>query len=180
MYVDSWKTKSGISIGITYTDPKTGKRTRLPQSKHPKFKTKEEAKAWVSTQEAHQASLTARVQAKLEWRKKYYDFEELLTKFEAYYKLKATNSWEGVIGYLEQYVFHFFLDFKECNNLNQWCLYFPEFKQWLQSEDLNLRRRSGQGKLAFSTMNNIIIGLNAFITVNGRREAASAGSVVLT
>lgn len=160
MYVHSEKLKDG-TIVYRFTYFKDGKRIRVPVKDHPQFDTLAAAKAWAKTQTAHHSMMKARIEKRLSWEKKYYNFAELLKKFENYYKNKAPNSYTSTIRHLKNHIFPFFLNEKNANNLNMWHLLLPEFRDWLGTAT---SPRGKQKPLAANTKNNIIIAYNAFFS----------------
>lgn len=161
MYVHEEKLKNGQSVfRFTYIN-NNGKRVRLKVKDHPDFKSKEEAVAWAKTQTAHQTAMKAKLEERRAWRNKYYHFDELFKNFKEYYRGKAKYSWESTAGHLENYVFRFFLDELNANNVNLWHLYFSQFKDWLKKQKTLSGKKS---TLAMSSQNNIILSLNAFLS----------------
>jgi integrase len=162
MYIDQKKNSKGqIYFRFTYLDG-DGKRRRLKSTEHPHFTDYEEAETWAKSQEAFKVSQRARSLKKLEWRSKYYQFDELLEKFRNHYKAKAPNSYITTTRYLELFVFPFFLTKKRASNVNDWHLSRNEFRDWLQTEATP--SSSKKMRLAAGTINNIILSYNAFLT----------------
>lgn len=102
--------------------------------------------------------MTARVAKKLEWQKKYYDFEPLIEKYADWAKLGSPNSYTFNQVRIRQYVLPFFLGEKDCNNVNQWPMYHQEFKDWLRSQ-----KNKKKEFVAIATVNNCITAYNSFI-----------------
>lgn len=106
-----------------------------------------------------------RIQRKLDWKKKFYDFSKLIEQFTIEIKKMAPNSWENSIYYLEHYAFSFFLGEKQCNNLNNWSAYHDEFLDWL----LICKTSKGDRPIAYSTRNHVVSALNSFMVVMKRK-----------
>ena len=79
-----------------------GRRRRYPQSKVPAFKDRAAAEDWAKSQAAVMEAKKAYIALKLSWRSKYYQFDELLEIYGRWQKLKAPNSWQSSVYYLEQ------------------------------------------------------------------------------
>ena len=161
MYVHKRKTKAGEYYSFSYYD-KEGKRIRLKKSQHPHFTDYDDALAWAKSQDAYRASMKAKAEQRLAWKNKYYEFNELFTKYESYQKKQAPNSWRNNMLYLEQYIFPYFLDIKKANNVNMWHILFNDFKDWLEEEAMTIRPPIKN--ISYSTANHIIRTLNTFLT----------------
>ena len=160
MYIQKRKNKEGIYYSFSYLD-KDGRRIRLKRAEHPHFTNREEAEAWAKSQDAYRASMKAKIEQRLAWKKKYYQFDELLGKYLKYQKKQAPNSWRNSRIYLEHYVFHFFLEIKKANNVNTWHILFNEFCDWLEDEAKTTRTEE---QISYSTANHVIRTLNTFLT----------------
>ncbi len=177
MFVEQRKLKNGrLTFSIRYRDEATGKLERIPQSQLPKFYTFDEAQAWAKAQEGIYAARKAAHLKKLEWKNKYYEFPKLLTLFTEYQQKRAPNSWESNVGYLENWVFHFFLNIQHMGNVNDWHLKFQEFRDWISSEQIQGRKGKKKG-LSRNTQNNIIKTLNVFLTCLGEYKKIDDASV---
>lgn len=161
--------KRGKSFSFVYYDTTLRKNIRLPQREHPQILTETQAIAFCKRWDAAQDSQKVRIQKRLQWRDKYFDFQELLTIFEKSQNENAPNTWQTNSSYLKFYAFPFFLTEKKENNLNNWHYHFEEFRDHLQSAQ-NIRRKKKGGRIAYSTMNNIINALNGFMSVMYRRK----------
>lgn len=162
MYIHKRKDRQGNTYySFSYVDDE-GRRIRLKKSEHPHFDLREEASTWAKSQDAYRSARKARLERKLAWRKKYYQFNDLLQGYQKWQKEKAPNSFENSVYMLEQYVFVFFLNVKQASNVNDWHLLFREFLDWLRDGAPGTKRKSG--KLAVATSNNIIRCLNTFLT----------------
>ena len=117
MYVELRRSKTGqISYRISYYDEK-GVKKRLPSEKHgAPFRSNEAAVEWVKTQSAHQEMMKYRIEKKLEWRKKFHDFEKLVLDFIPYYKDRAPNSYAHAEYHLNHYILPFFLTEKKAGS----------------------------------------------------------------
>jgi integrase len=75
-------------------------------------------------------------------------------------KKKQKRSHDTHFGAFEKYALHFFLNVKKANNVNNWHMFYPEFRDWLESEV-----KSSKGKqLSYSYMNHTILSVNNFMT----------------
>lgn len=159
MRVDARKNKDGtFRYNIVYDDD-DGKRHRIPTSHHPKFSTLKEANDWLKTQHAYEQTRKARMEKKLEWRTKFYDFEPLLVDFMEWHKTLAPNSYKSDRLYMT-YVYEFFLNIKKQGNVNMWVNFHGEFKKWLMKDAVGTKKTTQ--KISYSTANHCIKALNNF------------------
>ncbi|MBK9038010.1 MAG: tyrosine-type recombinase/integrase [Bdellovibrionales bacterium] len=149
-------------------DPIARKNLRLKRSEVPAtIMTDSAATDFCRLREAEDEASKFRIQRKLAWNKKFYDFEKLLEIFETESKVRAPNSWQAPVYYLKQYALDFFLNHKQCNNLNNWPLFFEEFRDWLMTVDTGKRTKSDG--LAYSSRNSVIGAVNLFLDVMARK-----------
>ncbi len=149
-------------------DSENGRNIRLKKSEIPlDIKSDAQANDFCKLRESEHEACRIRIQRKLSWQKKYYDFEDLLTIFETEMKTQAPNSWETSLYYLRQYVFDFFLTQKQSNNLNNWPLHFENFRDWLLIAKPS--KKTISTGLSYNTRNNIITALNTFLCIMNRK-----------
>lgn len=160
MYIDRRVRKDGSEwFSITYVDPKTKKRIRLKQEEHPKFTSLKEAQTWVKSQDAARHAAKQRSEEKVRWREKFYDFAELVEKFETWVKQKAPNQNGESRQRLDYYIMPFFLETKLCNNVNQWRYFYQEFRTFLDQEAVSPKYNR---PISYSYKNHVINTLNQF------------------
>jgi hypothetical protein len=138
VFIEKRTNRTSVTFSVVYYG-EDGKRRRLKQSEHPKFPSTEDGEAWCKAQKAIYATRKAAHEKKLSWRNTYYDFNDLLTLFTAYQKKQAPNSWEGNVGYLQNWIFPFFLNLQHMGNVNDWPSKFQEFRDWISSGLMSLR-----------------------------------------
>lgn len=165
MFWEKRKDKNGKSYySFIQWDQTLGRNIRLRKSEVPQdIATDSAANAFCKLREAEFEATKMRILRKLEWQKKFYDFDELLDIHLNEMKNRAPNSWNCSMYYLKQYVFDFFLNHKQCNNLNNWPLYYEEFRDWLLVTKTS-KKTTGH-TLAYNSRNNIIGALNTFMDV---------------
>ncbi|MCB0413327.1 MAG: hypothetical protein KDD50_03280, partial [Bdellovibrionales bacterium] len=165
MYWEKRQKNNGhIQYCFIYWDPKTKANIRLKQNEIPQDITSDaQADAFCRLKEAEVEASKMRIARKLAWQKKFYDFQELLEIFEKEVQLRAPNSWQGQMYYLKQYGLDFFLNKKQCNNLNNWSLYFEDFREWLLTVKTGKSTKSDG--LAYSSRNNVIGSVNIFLDI---------------
>jgi integrase len=162
------KTVTG-RYAFSYYDPVLKRNIRLRKYQHPTFQTDQEAELFCKTWDAKNDALKTRIERRMEWSKKYFDFNNLVEIYENAKKEEAPNSWKEHSDFLRYYVFPFFLTKKGENNLNNWEYHFEEFRNSLQMGEILRKGKGGERKkLAYSTMNNIINSLNGFMRVMRR------------
>jgi integrase len=154
------KTKDGYYYSFIYDDPKTGKPTRLKKSQHPHFTDRKAAEAWAKSQTAYTAAQKDRIAKKVAWKNQFYEFEELLTKFQTYQQKQAPNSWDNTMLHLKLTILPWFLGSKSQNNVNAWHFLFDDFRHHLATEAKTLKGK----KIEKGTANKSIHALNSFLT----------------
>lgn len=176
MYLDVRKGKNGtVQYRFTYINDQ-GKRCRFPQAQVPRFDSREEAETWGNSQAALRETRKAHIAKKLSWRSKHYAFEELLARYTAYQKEHAPNSWQSCVYYLEHWVFPYYLQERKSGNVNDWWLGFEEFRDWLKSPEVMVKK-GRKAPLAVSTQCNIIKALNTFLECLKRYNLIDKDSV---
>lgn len=125
-----------------------------------------DANAFCRMKEGEIESTKFRIQRRLDWKSKYYDFDKLLAMHTEIRKKESPNNWKNDLYYLEQYVFNFFLNQNNYSNVNDWYIHFEAFKDWLEIQI----SAKGNEKLAYSTKNQCIKALNAFLKVMKRKN----------
>jgi hypothetical protein len=63
------------------------------------------AEEFCKTKEAELQAFSLKAKRELEWKRKFYDFEQWLELYAKRRKTEAPNYWETDVYYLEQYVF---------------------------------------------------------------------------
>jgi integrase len=119
-----------------------------------------EAEKFAKSKSAEIDAVKVRVLKLKEWQEKFHDFKELLDEFSKTHQVKAPNSWQNDVYYLETYVFPFFLGKQLSNNVQNWVLYYQQFKAHLMEvKPLKYTKEN----LAINTQNKIIKALNLFL-----------------
>lgn len=159
MYLGFRTLKDGsIQYRFTYLDAH-GKRRRYPQAEVPNFSSRAEAEAWAKSKAAEMSAKKRESRRRVEWRKKYHDFEALLEQYARWQKDRAPNSWTSSVSYLSDWVFPYFLQKLDQPNVHEWRRNYQTFLDWLRGP------HEGRAKpLAASTVNNITKALNTFLT----------------
>lgn len=160
MQVEIRKLRNGKEYySFVYRD--NGKRIRLKQENHPKFDSYEQAVKWARIQGANIDCVKVRAMKRLAWKNQFFDFLELSRKFTLSIKKTQPNSWENCSFYFEHYVLQFFLEIKSVNNINNWSIYFEEFKSWLEESAYTIK--NNPALISYSSKNHCIKALNAFL-----------------
>jgi integrase len=148
---------------FAYFDKNFRKNVRLKKSEIPSnILSDEAADKFCHLKDAELESAKMRVLKKLEWKKKFYDFDELLEIYKIEMQKRSPNNWQNSCYYLEQYAFPFFLSEKQSNNINNWSLFYQEFIDWL----LVVKPSKGtNSSISYSTKNHVISALNNFIVI---------------
>ena len=168
MYWEKRGAAEEMQYCFIYWDPIAKTNIRIKQSDVPQdIETDAQADAFCRLKEAETEASKLRIARKLAWQKKFYDFEELLEIFEKEVQKRAPNSWQGQLYYLKQYGLDFFLNKKQSNNLNNWSLYFEEFRDWLLT--VKTGKTTQSQRLAYSSRNNVIGSVNIFLDIMFRK-----------
>lgn len=137
-----------------------GKLKTVPAKSVPRFSSEAQIITYLPILEAKYDHQKMEKEKREAWHDKYYDFVGLKSKYLEYAKEKAPRTWPAKIGYLDNYVFHFFLNEKRESNLNSWYLHFMEFRQWLKNVETFKNKAK---RLAPNTINHCILELNMFM-----------------
>jgi integrase len=159
--------KDGTSYySFLYQDKTTNKRARLSRE-HIRNRF---GKDILSANEAEQAaklldaeyeSLRHRLSKRAAWEKEFYDFTNLVERYEKYQKKLAPNSYENNVHYLRHYVMHYFLTLSRCNNIDFWPELYDKFKEWLETEAYLLKKPTQL--ISYGGKNHCIKALNTFM-----------------
>lgn len=162
-----WRGKTKKRRVFMYYDNVRKTNVRLRVGEIPSnILTDTDADAFCRLKEGEIESAKLRIQRRLAWKARYYDFEKLLGIHIEVRKRETPNNWKNDLYYLEQYVFNFFLNQNSHSNINDWYLHFEEFKDWLDS----VATAKGGSTLSYSTKNQCIKSLNAFLKVMKRKN----------
>lgn len=154
--------RTGATGKIYYsilTKDKNGKTVRIKNKDLPKFESEEQVRTWIKSQEAFRKSKTALIEQKIKWKTTYYNFEDLLKKYEVWQQKKAPNSYKSYTNYLEHYIMPWFLDKNQASNVNNWHLLFFDFRDYLESQAKNLKNLPmsyGAKKCCIQTLNTFM------------------------
>lgn len=158
------KRKKSNKYEFIYYDRELKKPRRLSVDDTPNIETKAEAEAFCKNWEAQNDAYKHRIKERLKWEKRFHNFKELIEIYERARKEDAPNSYEDNLDHMRYYILPFFLEIKKENNVNKWSWHFEEFREWLKTVK-PIKFTSENTKLAYSTMNNIVWALNAFMKV---------------
>ncbi len=156
--------KRNNKYSFVYYDRNLKKNIRLKEAEIPSITSDEEADRFCKNKEAELESARLRLETKMAWQTRFYNFNELIKIFEDRRKATVPNSHKTEMYLLTNYVIPFFLNEKECNNLNNWHIFYEDFRDWLQQVK-PIKTKKDQTRLAYSTMNGCIKTLNAFMDV---------------
>ena len=132
----------------------------------------ENARAFLKIKLAEHDAVKFRVQQRLEWQSKFYDFDELITLFEQDIPKYSPRNWENCVYYIKHFVLPFFLGQKVTNNMNNWPSFYEEFRDWLARLKPS---NSGYGETyAISTQNHVISALNTWMIIMRKRGKVAA------
>lgn len=167
-----WRTDRGGKKyrSFSYYDPTTKGRYRLPKKEvpdailfDPSPEADKQADDFDRLRMAENEAAKLRIQKRLEWQNKFYDFDSLLKNvYLDAIKERVPNNWENNVYYVEQFVLPFFLTEKQSNNMNNWPLYFGEFRKWLAKLTVS---KGGNRTYALATQNHVISALNAYMEI---------------
>lgn len=162
--------RRGNKYSFIYYDTKLKKNVRLKSNEIPSsIRSDNDAENFCKKFDRKYDALQRRISKKLKWKTLFYDFEKTLERFQKSRQEEAPNSWQADEYYFNYYILDFFLNQKLENNVNNWHFHFEDFRDYL-SEVTPLKQKSSERKLAYSTRNNIIKPLNAFLRFLWRRR----------
>lgn len=155
-------------------NPKMQRNEPVPVDQLPErgmaFTTDEKAQSYCDLKSAEEDAIKCRIQKRIDWMSKFQDHDKLLTDFIERHKKDAPESWGTDESWLRRYVFHVFLGVKQSPNVNNWSLYYDEFKNWLEiTKPLKHRKE----RLAYNSMNKAIKALNSFLRFNAKGSGSS-------
>jgi integrase len=171
--------KRGEKYSFVYFDEKLRKNVRLRVSEVPAdIDSDEKAEAFCRKKEGELEAAKIRAERRLAWKSKFYDFEKLLELYEKDRKEQSPNNFANDLYYMRSYVLRFFLDIKECSNINNWSLHFRDFQDWIANVE-PLKSCGGKKRnLSVSTQNHCIKALNTFLTSMRERGEMSCEGVL--
>lgn len=162
-----WRGKNKKRRVFMYYDAVHKKNVRLRVGEIPSnILTDADADNFCKIKEGEIDSARLRIERRLAWKSRYYNFDSLLDTFKSVRLMESPNNWQNDIYYLEQYVFDFFLNHNSYSNINDWYLHYEDFKNWLNTT----KTARGNNHLAYSTKNQIIKSMNAFLKILKRRN----------
>lgn len=169
-----WDTSGREYRSFWVYDPSIKRNRRLPKAEVPFDVAFEQgpdgdkkALDFLKIKQSEWDSARLRIQKRLEWQTKFYDFEELLELFKKDMPKYSPRNWENNVYYIKHFVLPFFLTEKQTNNMNNWPLYYEEFKDWLAKLSPN---KKGYGvTYALSTQNHVISALNSWMMTMKKR-----------
>jgi len=175
MIIDKRKKLDGTEYySFSYVN-EDGKRIRLSVKDHPYFTTREAAQQWASSQEAFKQSQKDMINRKLEWKKTFYNFDELLKQYAIWQRERSPNAWKNNVFHLSDYAFPWFLNTKMASNVNSWHFLFSDFNHYLRREAKTIK---GDRLIAVAFANKIITSLNTFINFLQQKNLIDPSAVV--
>ena len=121
---------------------------------------------WCNTEAAKLAAKSARIKERINWKNKFHDFDILLNEFTESQKLKAKNSWQTDVHYLQTYVLYYFLSVAKSNNVAEWHYQTEDFRIWLSKAKPITGKKDN---LALNTQNRVINSFNKFMKLMKRK-----------
>jgi integrase len=121
----------------------------------------DQMKAHLKYFEAKYDSQAKERESRESWHDKFYNFQALLEIYITAMKARAPRSWESKTAYFRFYVLPFFLNEKGAANLEEWKMYFGEFKKYLKK----VKQVRSKKLLSLNSQNHCITELNNFLSV---------------
>ena len=100
--------------------------------------------------------------------KEDYNYKGLMEMYLVDRKKLAPNSYKNNIHYMKYYVLHFFLKIQGCKNLEEWYIYYEDFKEWLEDKATLITKPDTP--LAYASKNHAIRALNTFMRLMYRKR----------
>lgn len=162
-----WRGKNSKRRVFMYYDSTLKKNVRLRVSEIPPgIITDDDADAFCRQKESEIEASKIRILRRLKWKSRYHNFENLMDVFKNERVKESPNNWKNDIYYMEHYVLNFFINQHTYSNMNDWYIHFEDFKSWLDK----VKTIKGNGHLAYSTKNQCIKALNAFLKIMQRKN----------
>lgn len=132
----------------------------------PNISSDDEADTFCRQKESEIEASKIRILRRLKWKSRYHNFETLMEIFKNERLQESPNNWKNDIYYMEHYVLNFFINQNTFSNMNDWYYHFEDFKSWLDK----VKTVKGNSTLAYSTKNQCIKALNAFLKIMNRKN----------
>lgn len=162
-----WRGKNSKRRVFMYYDSTLKKNVRLRVGEiPPNIGSDDEADAFCRQKESEIEATKIRIIRRLKWKSRYHNFENLMEVFKNERLKESPNNWKNDIYYMEHYVLNFFINQSTFSNMNDWYIHFEDFKSWLDK----VRTAKGNSELAYSTKNQCIKALNAFLKIMHRKN----------
>ncbi len=97
-----------------------------------------------------------------------YQFGKLIELYTEHQKSSAPNSYRSNIFYFRYYVLHYFLEVKQCHDLDEWRRHYEDFREWLEKSAMLLREPTRH--IAYASKNICIKSLNVFMRLMHRKQ----------
>ena len=153
--------KDGVYYSFVTADRKRLSRKEIQNRFGKDITTEKEADECLKLLEAEFEMKKLKIQQRLDWEKKYYNFTSLLEEYIKQQKKSAPNSWQNNEFYCKYYVLPYFLMDQKLNNIELWSSKYDDFKEWLEKDAKTIKSNR---KLAYSSKNHAIRALNTFMT----------------
>ncbi|MBK7845116.1 MAG: site-specific integrase [Bdellovibrionales bacterium] len=162
-----WRGKNSNRRVFMYYDSTLKKNVRLRVGEIPSgINSDDDADAFCRQKESEIEAAKIRIVRRLKWKSRYHNFETLMEVFKNERLKESPNNWKNDIYYMEHYVLNFFINQNTYSNMNDWYIHFEDFKDWLD----RVKTIKGNNTLAYSTKNQCIKALNAFLKVMHRKN----------
>lgn len=150
-----------------YYDSTLKKNVRLRVGEIPlNLNSDDEADTFCRQKESEIEACKIRILRRLKWKSRCHNFEDLMEVFKNERLKESPNNWKNDIYYMEHYVLNFFINQNTFPNMNDWYIHFEDFKSWLET----VKTVKGNSTLAYSTKNQCIKALNAFLKIMNRKN----------
>lgn len=149
----------GKSYSFLYYDPILRKNIRLPKSQTPHITSEADAIKFAEQWDLKNEAFKARLRQRINWEKKYPNFEHLLMIALEEKKQESPYAWKNFERDIRLHVYPFFLGTKQQPNINLWKYHLEEFRSHLHT----IRTMKGSRPIAYTTKNNILSSLNGFL-----------------
>lgn len=159
----------GGRYSFVYYDRTLKKNIRLSSSETSSIASPDAAQKFCDAWNSEHRTSDIIIEEKLQWIETHPQFVDLVRIYELSRKEDAKYSWQTALYYLRYYVFPFFLTDKKEADINQWRLYFEDFRDYLKSAP-SIKKMNAQEILSLSTANGVIKSLNAFLMTMFRRN----------
>lgn len=152
-----------------FYDLEQKKNVRLMKGETPPVRSDEEAFSFCESFEVNRKGTRSQRKERLSWESSHQEFISVLNIYESARLEEAPNTYMNDVTNIRYYVFPYFLEKKNEQDIRKWPKHFEEFRSYLQVVP-PLKKKIGTETLAYHSKNNIIKSLNVLMALFHRQQ----------